>query len=103
MQKVRFVWRILQLLLQIGQIMKSARDLYNVYIDRGYGSGPTQITDTDLQVTIPGEGIDLSGMTVAQFNEVAGVLVDILAFFEGTGAPAMKDREAIYNKYRRDI
>lgn len=103
MQKARFVWRVLQLLLKIGQVVAEAQELVDIYLDRGYAAGPNALTDADLQVSIPGENVDLTGFTVAQFGEVAAVMLDQIAFMQGTAAVAQQDRQAVYNKYRRDI
>jgi hypothetical protein len=100
MQKVKFVWAVLQLLWSIGDVARKTRDLYEIYVDRGYASGTNAITDADLQVS--SGAINLNGLTVTQFNEASGVLVDLINFMDGKTV-ALKDQLAIINKYRQDI
>ena len=102
-QKTRFVWKVLKNMERIGEIVRETRDQVDVYIDRGYApAGANPITDADLNVTLPGEGIDLQGLTVAEFGEAATVLLALLAFADGQAVQAA-NYEAIINKYRRDV
>jgi hypothetical protein len=103
MQKTRFIWRVLSLLLKVGEIVREAQDLSKVYTDRGYApAGSNPISDADFNVDMPGEGIHLAGMTLTQFNEAAGAMVQIIAFM--TGQTSVKaDYTTVINKYRQDI
>jgi len=72
-----------------------------VYEDRGYGT-----TDllTVADINAPEHGYIPLGapITIAQFNEIAGLLVELMAFIDN-GTVAKKNRGLVINKYRTDI
>jgi hypothetical protein len=102
LNKVFFIKRVLEVALKLFRIYQEIQELTALYIDRGYGSGETAITDQDFQVDVVGV-INLTDLNVTKFNEVAGILVQLVTFMEGSGALAATNRKAIINKYRRDV
>lgn len=102
MTKVLFIKRVLEVALKLFRIYQEIQELTALYIDRGYGSGETAIVDQDFQTDVVGV-INLTDLNVAKFNEVAGTLVQLVTFMEGSGALAATNRKAIINKYRRDV
>lgn len=101
MSKSLFAWRVQAIAAQLGEIGREVKDLTEVYIDRGYGS-TNPLTDVDITTTPEGkEAMPL--LTLAEFNQVAGVLVDVVTFLDG-GAVAAADRMAVLNRFtRKDV
>jgi len=101
MSKSKFAWQTIQLAFQVGEISRKVSDLIDVYTDRGYGStDPLKVED--INETPPGYAPTGVTLSLAQFQEIAGVLVELLAFVNA-GAVATKDRGATLNKYRTDV
>lgn len=101
--KVRFVAQAVRNLMTLGQIVRQTREMIDVFTDREYGPGKTnEITEQDLGLSIPAAGIDLRGMTVAQWLEIAGTMADFVAWADGS-PQTPKNKEAVINKYREDL
>jgi hypothetical protein len=99
MSKAKFCWQAVTLAAQVGQIARQAKDMVDVYVDRGYGTTDA-LTEADVNQTPAGQQPLDQTLTLAQFQEITGVLVDLIAFYDGT-AVATKDRGAVLNKYTR--
>jgi len=101
MSKSKFAWQTIQLAQQVGQISRQVKDLIDVYTDRGYGTtDPLKVED--INDTPPGYAPTGVTLTLPQFAEIAGVLVELLAFMDAA-AVQTKDRSATLNKYRTDV
>lgn len=101
MSKTNFSYRTISLAFQVGYIARQVKDLIEVYVDRGYGS-IDPLTIDDINGTPNGQvPLDIN-LTMEQFNEIAGFLVELNAFIDG-GVVESKDRGIVLNKYRTDV
>jgi len=101
MGKAKFANETIRLAYQVGDISRQVKDLIEVYTDRGYGTTDL-LTATDINTPEPGYSPLGTPVTLAQFNEIAGLLVELMAFIDN-GVVATKDRGVTINKYRTDI
>lgn len=106
-QKARYVWRVIQLIMKLGQCINEAKELSKIFFDRGYGPGSADpIVDADLQVSIASEGIDLTGIQVTDLGQIVSAADLVITFMEGTLTAAQytpQDLMVLYSKYRRDL
>ena len=93
-KKIKFVNVLQAKIGPLAEMRDALTVLQNVYLDRGYnGGGADPITEQDI------EG---SGLTLAEVNEIAALLVDINKFFSNQ-AVATEDRDLVLSKYREDV
>lgn len=101
MSKAKFAWQTIQLAHQVGEISRKVNDLIEVYNDRNYGTTDL-LTVSDINETPPGYAPTGLTLTLPQFVEIAGFLLELKAFMDA-GNVVSKDRAATLNKYRTDV
>jgi len=93
MQEVTFVEKVKSIATTLAEAASEAADVRDVYFDRGYGAGETQLSSTDIAST---------GVTTTDITAFINLATQLTNFF-GNQKVTQDDWGSVINKLRTDV